>query len=707
MRTGIVFALLLVPTAMMGATLPALAAGVSRVSRELERHVSWLYGLNTLGAMTGSLVSGLFLLGLFGEKTTITVAAAINLFVGFWAVCRRQVLEKSDGSARGVLAHGAARLAYDAGASPRLAPVVRWLVLLSFACSGLASLGFEVIWSRQLVLFMGTSIYAFSTMLVLFLGGLGLGSLIAGQGRDADTQVLPVVSVLQCLLGSVGIVGQCWMAWMRPANPREIDGLLNSLGPGLVIFLFALVSGMMFPRVVRAFSWATGRGGYSLGLLYGANTVGCILGTVLTGFVLIPTMGSSRAAVGLGLLNVLAGLAVGVVAGSGVPRASLRLAAPLLAAASLLMAPTAKLAYDVTLLRSAARALGENAELVFHREGAVAATTAISHRSNPMESTLWVNGVGMTHLGTVTKLMAHLPLMAHGHAEQMLVICFGMGTTVRSAACYEDLKVTSVELVPEVYECFGYFHPDGPSLWRQPRLRRVVDDGRNYLLMHPDKFDVITIDPPPPVHSAGTVNLYSREFFELCRARLQPDGLACLWIPPAAKSELMVIMATFGAVFPHTTLWTAPDEPGFYCLGQTALREIDPATVETFLSRAEIQRDVTEYGFHCESAGDLLRLRLLTEDQFQVLIRCYPVMTDDRPYTEFPLWRRLLRPAASKLYRSDDLLRELGRATAKAANAELAPPLRPDHPSYLREAARQVPDLAATRPPHDLGTASP
>jgi spermidine synthase len=657
-RATIIFALLLVPTALMGATLPALAAAVSRTLPDFDRQVSWLYGLNTLGAMAGSLLSGLFLLGALGEQMTIAVAAGLNVFVAALAALYRSSLGATGTLAKSVECDGAGRAnTVESRVAPP--PVRRWLVLASFAATGVVSLGFEVIWTRQLVLFMGTSIYAFSTMLACFLGGLGLGSLLGGQSRESDSAVLPTLGALQCALGALGIWGQVWLANLTPGNPLATQALVHSFGPVLMIFAFALVSGMMFRRVVAGYSCGSGQGGQSLGLLYAANTLGCIVGALGTGFWLIPSMGTSRAAVTLAVLNLAGAGLLWVVSSRNVQPLLVRVATPVLALLSITLAAPALHAYDIMLLRSASTVWAEDVRVHYHDEGTVAATTVIGSQSNPQDVRLLVNGIGMTHLGTVTKLMAHLPLMLHGNAERMLVVCFGMGTTLRSAANYPDLSITGVELVPAVYDCFGHFHPDGPALWDRPNIRRVVDDGRNYLLMNEGTFDVITIDPPPPVHSAGTVNLYTRDFFELCRARLRPRGVVCLWIPPVPRSEVMVILASFGAAFPHTTLWTAPDERGFFCIGRTASYELDRTTLNALLARPEIRRDLTEYGFRCDTSGDLLSLRLLDEAGFGELIRSHPVMTDNRPFTEFPLWRRVLAAGEWQPYGSDDLLSEL------------------------------------------------
>jgi hypothetical protein len=132
-----------------------------------------------------------------------------------------------------------------------------------------------------------------------------------------------------------------------------------------------------------------------------------------------------------------------------------------------------------------------------------------------------------------------------------------------------------------------------------------------------------------------------------------------MWIPPVPKSELLVIISSFAAVFEHTSLWTAPDVRGFYCIGEMSVHEIDSEKVTSYLNRQEVQKDLGEYGFTCQTSEELLSLRILDEQAVRKLVDSVPVMTDDWPYTEFPLWRRLFQPNGRELYRSDDLIRDL------------------------------------------------
>ncbi len=213
---------------------------------------------------------------------------------------------------------------------------------------------------------------------------------------------------------------------------------------------------------------------------------------------------------------------------------------------------------------------------------------------------------------------------------------------MRSARVHKSLKrMDAVELVPEVYDCFSYFHKDGNAVLADPRIRRFVDDGRNFLLMRPEKYDVITVDPAPPIWSAGTVNLYSREFFVLCKEHLNQGGVMSLWLPPAAFAESAMIMSTFVSVFPNAYVFGGPVYPGLYLLG---FQEGSASGFERFQDcnfDPAILADINEWGKIFPSPASLSELMILSPEQFSTLFTGEPIITDDHPYTEFPLWRAL------------------------------------------------------------------
>jgi predicted methyltransferase len=172
---------------------------------------------------------------------------------------------------------------------------------------------------------------------------------------------------------------------------------------------------------------------------------------------------------------------------------------------------------------------------VGHREILRDNTATIIAVGEGMERHLLVNGIGITFLTPMTKVMAHLPLVFLNHPPRnALVVCFGMGTTYRSMLSW-GIPTTAVELVPSVPKLFWYYHADGPQLLKSQLSRVVIDDGRRYLERNPEQYDVIALDPPPPVEAAGSSLLYSKEFYSTVRTRLRPDGILQQWLPAAIQ----------------------------------------------------------------------------------------------------------------------------------------------------------------------------
>jgi len=246
----------------------------------------------------------------------------------------------------------------------------------------------------------------------------------------------------------------------------------------------------------------------------------------------------------------------------------------------------------------------------------------------------------MTKLCLETKLMAHIPIILKQNPENILIICFGMGTTLRSAMIYDKINCDVVEIIPEVFECFKYFHEDGEDILSSTRVNYYADDGRNFLLMNKNKsYDIITIDPAPPIWSSGTVNLYSREFFKLCKDRLNPEGILCLWVPPEKFHEVRIIMATFKSVFPEGTVWGGTTTPGIYLIGSDEPLNIDPELFIKANNNKKLIEDLTEWGDIITKPEYLMNLYILDPEEFSTFVGLSPIITDNNPYTEFPLWR--------------------------------------------------------------------
>jgi spermidine synthase len=275
---------------------------------------------------------------------------------------------------------------------------------------------------------------------------------------------------------------------------------------------------------------------------------------------------------------------------------------------------------------------------------------ATKPKGRGIKKQLWVNGVGMTALVTVTKMMAHLPIMLGpppepGRTRKVLVICFGMGTTVRSASRWPDTEVEAVELVPSVIRALPFFHADAAALYANPRVRMRVGDGRNWLLLSGRRYDVITVDPAPPIWSAGTVNLYSREFMALARDALTENGVAQFWVSSVVtKQELRMLLATFRAVFPQGTVWSGDKISGYYLIGarRGALR-VDPARIRAAYAIPAVRADILEWDDSVGTPEKVMALYAAGARRMASFSAGAPLVTDDHPWIEFPLFRYLVQ----------------------------------------------------------------
>jgi spermidine synthase len=648
-------AVLLIPTTLMGATMPTLCSFGVRAHRGVGHSVGTFYALNTFGGVVGVLASGFVLLGAVGERRTVAIGVIINVLAGVGTLILQRLARNLPGvppdepgpapapspasataGASGLEVEVIARESYSSG--------VGYVVLLCFAVSGFAALAGEVVWSRLLTLHQGTSIYAFSAMLGVMLSGMGVGSFVVGRSIDRWPDSLRTLARLELGLGLAAAFALHIFNWMGVPNRPDLTSSYEAriayllFVPLVLIGPIGFLSGAMFPVAARCYARSQANSGRRISELYAWNTVGCLVGPLVAGFWLIPTFGAGFTASLIASISLVLGLLLLVVHPAGVPSWR-RLEWVGCGIAGVLLV-TAGDPYLRHIERRVELTTNRPAQLYRHIEEANGTTTAFSRsETDPMDKALWVNGTGMTVLAVETKLMAHLPISLAQDPHDVLVVCFGMGTTLRSASRHENLNIWVVEMIPGVLQCFGYFHPDGPALLDRPNIHAVADDGRNFLLVRPQQYDVITIDPAPPLYSAGTVNLYTREFFELCRARLRPGGVMCLWIPPANHSEVKMILRTYLDVFPHTGIWSGVKYQGLYAIGSLQpFRDVDAKVSELFEHPA-IVRDLTEWGDSCNTPKKVLGLYIADGDDLRGLLAQTPVITDDRPYTEFPLWR--------------------------------------------------------------------
>lgn len=617
---------LLVPTALMGATLPTLCAFGSRSRMGFGTCAGLLYSLNTLGALVGVCGSGFVLLGAYGEKFTLAVGVVLNLVVAIaawlsdWAAPRPSTETDASEPTERTPSYSASR---------------RRAIVFTFAVNGFTALGSEVVWSRMLQLYQGTSIYAFSSMLAVVLGGIGVGSLIGARLAERGRDPIRPLILVQLGIALAAVVALHVFRYLP-------TGML--LPPLILLSPVAILWGISFPLVAACYGSDQSGSGRSIGTLYAWNTVGCIAGSLGTGFVLIPLLGCSGAASCLATLNLLPCLLLWWVTSQWT--ASRRAVEIVLSATCVLLLVFVGDPYFDVLKSEMLDRYPTGIDILSHTDESSATTTVFAATgAHATEKQLWVNGNGVTHLTPVTKLMAHLPLALADDPHDVLVLCMGMGTSLRSASTHAGLQIRVVELVPAVARAFGFFHPESTQLLQQPNIELVIDDGRNDLLMHPERqYDVITLDPPPPLYSAGTVNLYSRDFLALCRNQLRPHGVICVYVQPDSLSENRMLFRTFLDVFEHVRVWTGPgDNRGYLMIAtlEPLAMETVPAKVRKLYDIPAIAADLREWGDGLDRPEKILDLYVSDGGALRSVCEHAPLITDDKPFTEFPLWRML------------------------------------------------------------------
>lgn len=637
-RAILAFALLLLPTTLMGATLPLLT---DFFKRSPKHSTSWkvglLYAANTFGAALGIFLSGFLLIELIGIANTTNVAAVLNFLV----------------AAIGLKMAANARLAAPAAMREvtRLDPKGA-LAIGILAVGGATALASEVLWTRTIESIIGNSTYAFSTIVLIYLTGIAAGSwllsLVVNRFRNPSFWLASCQAGMGVWIFIAIVLFKAMAATLDPFKGTEISVLhLLSIYLRVMLGLFplALLSGACFPLATRIIDPGSedAEGGL-IARAYSWNTIGAVAGSLIAGFLIAPFFDYLGALYLLAALYTVTAAVAYTLLWRWEPPAQGKRTGMIVAAT----VTTALLATSIlTISRGDSfpehiTALYPSTEVLSHKKGLQGITTIMKERKDPLANRLLVNGMGMTVKVTDTKMMAHLPMLLHDDPQETLIICFGMGTTFRSALSHGN-RVTVVELVKEVLEGFEYFHADAAQVRANPNGQMLVNDGRNFLKLTKKRYDVITIDPPPPIDAAGVNHLHSREFMELAKSRLKKGGIMAHWIPfPKTQSGVEdidtfnTLVATFAAVFPHAYV-----QKGYSNMGMHLLGSLEPLDIS--LSRLERRMDQKQI------IDDILEWKLVPLEYFEGIQTYQPpthtgaLITDDRPALEFYLLSSLLQ----------------------------------------------------------------
>jgi spermidine synthase len=548
--------LLLVPTMLMGATLPVLAGFAVRSAADTGPRIAGLYAANTLGAAAGALAGGWWLVPDFGLRISTAVAMALNLLVtaGAFAVSR-SLAEGGATTATGTTpaAAGTVSAAAPATTGGVLSDErVRALLPLLGLVSGFVALTYEVLWARMLSHALGSSLAAFSTMLASFLLGIGLGSLASTRRLSAQGAALAFAAT-QVGVAVAAAAAQLWLGRMPndlPPGPLATRALLAMLPATLFM-------GAAFPLLIRLLGDRGVDPTRATGRIYAFNTVGAVAGAIAAGMWLIPALsfeGTARLTVALSLAAAI--VALWSLTDVARPMKAAATAAAL-AAALLFRPPLPGAIIDASLVDDSTA--GEQRFLAVGRSATVLVKErddgGFYLRTNGLPEAT-VRRAGAPPVRHSQRWLAALPIAARPEATSMLVVGLGGGVAVEDIpARFTTLDV--VELEPRVIDAnasFARLRAHDPLA--DPRLRLIENDARNALVLTDRRYDILVSQPSHP-WTSGSANLYSRGFLELARSRLTPDGVLLVWINAQFIDESLLrdIAATITAVFPQVRLY--------------------------------------------------------------------------------------------------------------------------------------------------------
>jgi spermidine synthase len=599
----------------MGTTFPFMMAFVRTQDARSTDSFSYLYLANVLGAMSGTFLTAIVLVEVLGFRHTLFVAAFANFTVavtsGALAWRHRRALEP-------VLSEAGIPAPRLMQSKPPVSHrrLIKWILF----STGFSAMAMEVVWARAFTPMLKTQVYSFAMILFTYLGATFLGSVLYRRDlrRNHVRSVAELASVLAIATFLPIVLNDVQFLWSNAFLANYATSaiiILSSICP------LCMVLGYLTPSLIDEGALGDPAGA---GKAYAVNVLGCILGPLFASYVLLPWLGERH---GL-ILLALPFLVFYFFVAKSLPT-SYRFGVGLISVVLLFWSMFYTVDFAGRFSREA-----EGAEI--RRDYAASVISAGEGRSKQ----LLVNGVGMTSLVPATKFMAHLPLVLHtGKPESALIICFGMGTTFRSALSW-NVETTAVELVPSVKDAFGFYYADAARVLSNPKGRIIVDDGRRYLKRMQEKFDVIVIDPPPPVTAAGSSLLYSEEFYELAKQHLKPNGILQAWLPRGEPVTGQAVLRSLRGSFPHVQCFASLGDVGTHLLAS-----MEPITM---YAPAELA-----YTMPINASEDLLEWsasRDLAAYLQEVLSKSIPVkqllspdrkirITDDHPYNEYFLLR--------------------------------------------------------------------
>lgn len=629
-------AVLLLPTVLMGATLPVLSRAAASVDA-LGARIGRLYAVNTLGAVAGCFLTGFALLELLGVRGTILAAALVNLFIAAVA-CLLAAAPWAPPEA-----DGAREASAPLAATPPSA-LTRWLPFV-YGVSGFVALALEVTWTRGLIFsfFLGASTYAFATMLTVFLFGLGLGSLLMAMVVDRLPNRVRALAWGEIVIGLSALLSAPLLLWLSGMHSSEsgASSWLAATGrdltkTALIMLVPTLAMGALFPLLTRVFVGSAASAGRGVGRLYFANTTGAILGSLGAGFVLVPYLGVGRSIVLLGCVSLLLGALLAWNDLDATPGERRGTTFGALAAVVLLplVIPSGRPFQQI--------APGE--EMLFYMEGSsgtVAAVQAANGERRLQIDNVWIAGTNLV-MQTAHKTLAHFGALLHPAPHKALAVGFASGGTSWSYTKHPELRqIDCVEIADTVLDARPYFSEVNGTVTEDPRYRVILEDARTFLLLGRDPYDLIATDCTD-LRYKSDANLYTVEYFDICKSRLADDGMLVVFLPFGGLTDDLFrgVLGTFLHAFPQGSVWYVSNYPTHYLLlvGTRQPLRVDWPTFRDRLAVPAVHDDLSKVGL--ADPFRILASYVASGETLASFVAGARLNTVDRPWVEFEAPRR-------------------------------------------------------------------
>ncbi|MDR2709727.1 MAG: hypothetical protein LBC07_07130 [Elusimicrobiota bacterium] len=629
----------------MGTTFPFMMSFIREVFSKEKTSFSFLYAANVLGSVFGVLITVIVAIETLGLINSLYVAAAINFLIAatafFMAKKFNQTFDsgfyENSQNLQPVwnFAKGLDPVSFFKTLPQRFFPFSteltpppppeNFLKIILFI-TGFVSLGLEIAQTRDYTPVLGTNVYAFSFLLAAYLFSTYLGTLLYRRhvknnkviSLDKCLMFLALSSFLPIIINDPHI--------MAPAITGRL--LKHFIQIALTIAPMSAILGYLTPAIIDFYSLGDAK---KQGKAYAINVAGCILGPLIVSYILLPLISAKSVMIFMACLYILLFL----FSYKNIKRRFLQTAYGIIAVFLIIACGYSK-SYELFFPPTPDEAKSYARSAVFRD---YASTTFASNAGGGI---LLVNGMGMTSKTTITKIMAHFPIALHRDPQNGLVLCFGMGTSFRSMMSW-GIKTTVVDLNPGVIKAFPIFFDDAQEFLTNPMATIVVDDARRFIMRTNEKFDVVVIDPPPPVFSAGSALLYSKEFYEILKTKMTQTAVLQTWIPYSYPNNVVrAVAASLMQEFPYVKFYTSIEGWGVHLIA--SMSPIDDLTSQEIIAKmpSKAQTDLMEWlpsSIMPQYVFDVLLSHRIEPDVIMWGRKKDEVITDAHPYNEYWLLR--------------------------------------------------------------------